>query len=151
MSSYYICDRLRENLAYGIHALFAQCTFSGRKYQSPIFVIFMSKSLSTNLCCCLQRLTVSYKDEISLHFDLPSLYSCRIRRLLLWAPNRILYLDSSNCCTFAHLFSFLGIEEQSAVVNEPCSIFTFISNSSAQVHLIDLRLKRSLQKCHTRA
>ncbi len=61
-------------------------------------------------------------------------------------------LDSSNYCKFAHLLSFLGIEEQVAVIQEdPCSIFTFISNGPAQGHLIDFRFTRSMQKRHTRA
>ena len=41
------------------------------KCQNPVLVIFISKNPSTNLCCCLQRLLVSSKGEISLHFDLP--------------------------------------------------------------------------------
>ena len=75
------------------------------KYQSPVFVIFISKNLSTNLCRCLQRLPVNYKGEISLHFDLPSLYSCRTWSPLLWALIRIFYLDTARF-----------IEEQSAVI-----------------------------------
>ena len=41
--------------------------------QSPIFVIFMSKNLSTNLCRRLRRINIGYQDERSLHFDLPNL------------------------------------------------------------------------------
>ena len=55
----------------------------------------MPKNLSTNLCRRLRRLTVSYKGEISLHFDLPSLYSWRTRNPLLWALIRILNLDTA--------------------------------------------------------
>ena len=33
----------------------------------------MSNNPSSNFCHCLHRLTVSYKGEISFHFDLPSL------------------------------------------------------------------------------
>ena len=57
-----------------------------KKCQSRVFGIFMSKNLSTNLC---RRLTISYKGEISFHFDLHSLYSCRTRSPLLWALIRI--------------------------------------------------------------
>ena len=83
------CDRIWQNPAYEIRA---QCAFFstwGKKCRSWVFVIFMSKNLSTNLCHRLWRLTVSYKGEISLHFDLPSLYSCRTRSPLLWALIRI--------------------------------------------------------------
>ena len=103
-------------------ALFTQCTFSipqVEKYQSPVFVIFMSKNLSTNLCRRLRRLTVSYKGEISLHFDVPSLYSCRTQSPLLRVLIRILYLGIARFIEllYIHLpFSFLGIEEQLAVV-----------------------------------
>ena len=55
----------------------------------------MPKNLSTNLCRRLRRLTVSYKGEVSLHFNLPSLYSYRTRSLLLWALVRLLYLDTA--------------------------------------------------------
>ena len=69
----------------------AMCAFStsGQKMSSRVFVIFMSKNLSTNLYRHLRRLTVSYKGEISLHFDLPGLYSCCIWSLLLWALIKI--------------------------------------------------------------
>ena len=115
-----LCDRIWRNPAYGIRALFAQCAFlvaQVKKCQSWVFVIFMPKNLPTNLCHRLRRLTVSYKGEISLHFDLPSLYYCRTRSPLLWALIRIIYLDSSNYCTFAHLFSFLGIWDPKIIVN----------------------------------
>ena len=55
---------------------FVRDVIGSNQDQSQVFVIFMSKRLSTNLCRLLRRLTVSYKGEISLHFDLPSLYSC---------------------------------------------------------------------------
>ena len=55
----------------------------------------MPKNLSTNLCRRLRRLTIYYKGEISLHFDLPSLYRCHTRSPLLWALIRILYLDTA--------------------------------------------------------
>ena len=84
------------------------------------FVIYMPKNLSTNLCHRLRRLTVSYKGVINLHFDLPSLYSYRTRSPLLWALIRILYLDTARFIEPLYvrsLFSFLGIKEQLAVVN----------------------------------
>ena len=37
--------------------------------------VFMSKNPSTNLCCRLQRLTVSYEGEISVHFNLQLPYT----------------------------------------------------------------------------
>ena len=99
----------------------AQST-TGEKCQSPVFVIFMSENLSTNLCCNLhvQRVNLSYHGEISLHFDLPSLYSCRIWSPLPRAVNynsrmRAIWiqLDSSNYSTF---LSFLGIEEEAGLI-----------------------------------
>ena len=57
----------------------AQCVFlvpQVENSQIPVFVIFMSKNLSTNLCHHLWRVNLSYQGEISLRFDLPSLYSC---------------------------------------------------------------------------
>ena len=109
----YICDRLRENPAYGIRALFAQCAFSVpqvEKCQSPVFVIFKS-NLSTNLCRRLRRLTVSYEGEISLHFDPPSRPSCRTRSPLLWALIRILYLATARFIELLYVrspFQLLG-------------------------------------------
>ena len=41
----------------------------------------------------------------------------------------------------AHLFSFLGIAEQSSVdVNNEIQLLLNLSNGSAQVHLIDFRV-----------
>ena len=76
----YMCSyatMYRENLAYGIRILFTQCTFQylRSKNVSLVFVVFVSKNLSANLRCRLRRLIVSSKGEISLQFDLPSLYS----------------------------------------------------------------------------
>ena len=74
----YICDRISENPAYCPSAHMAQCAFivpQVKKCQNSVFVIFMSKNLSTNLCCRLWRVNVSYQGEISHHFDLPSLYN----------------------------------------------------------------------------
>ena len=66
-----------------------------KKCQSRVFVIFISKNLSTNLCHHLRRVNVRYQGEISLHFDLPRLYGSRTRSPLLWAVIRILYLDTA--------------------------------------------------------
>ena len=94
----YMCDRLRENPAYGIRTLFAQCAFLVARVeicQSPDFVIYMSNNPSSNCCRLLRRLVVLYKGEISLHFDLPSRHSHRTRSPLLWAVIRILYLGTA--------------------------------------------------------
>ena len=101
------------------NAHMAQCAFLAstvKKYQSPIFVIFMSKNPSTNCCHRLRRVNVSYQSKISLHFNLPSQYSCRTRSLLLWALIRISYLGTARFIELAHLLSFLGIEEQSPTI-----------------------------------
>ena len=66
-----------------------------KKCLSRVFVIFISKNLSTNLCHHLRMVNVSYQGEISLHFDLPSLYGSRTRSPLLWVLIRILYLDTA--------------------------------------------------------
>ena len=92
------CDRLRENPAYGIRALFAQCAFLVAQLeisQSPDFVIYMSNNPSSNCCRLLRRLVVLYEGEISLHFDPPSRHSHRTRSPLLWAVIRILYLGTA--------------------------------------------------------
>ena len=85
----HICDRLRENPAYGIIAQIAQCAFivhQVQNCQSPAFVIFMSKNLSSNCYRRLRRLGVSYQGEISLFFysplDLPSLTAASTWSLL---------------------------------------------------------------------
>ena len=75
MSFIIICDRLRENPAYGIRALFAQYAFLVAQVeicQSPDFVIYMSNNPSSNCCRLLRRLVMLYEGEISLHFDPPS-------------------------------------------------------------------------------
>jgi hypothetical protein len=81
-----VCDRIWENPPYGIRARFAQSAFlvaQVENYQSPAFVIYMSSNPSSNCSRHLRRLVVSYQGEISLHFDPPSLYSCRVRIPLL--------------------------------------------------------------------
>ena len=94
----------------------AQCEFlvsTVKKYQSPVFVIFMSKNPSTNCCHHLRRVNVSYQGEISLHLDLPSQYDCHIRSPLLWALIRILYLDTARFIELLYVrspFSFLGAD-----------------------------------------
>ena len=56
----------------------------------PVFVIFLSKNLST--CRRLWRVNASYQGKRCLHFNLPSLYSCRTRsplpRALVKIPAR---------------------------------------------------------------
>ena len=62
-----ICDRIWEN-PYAICMRFAQFAFLVARVQichSPKFVISMSNNPS-NCSCCLLRLVVSYKGEISL-------------------------------------------------------------------------------------
>ena len=72
--------------------------------------------------CHLQGLVMSYKGKISLHFDPSSLYSCCVQSLLLREIIRIctcgLQLYSSNYSMFAHLLSFLGIQEEAALIIE---------------------------------
>ena len=114
--------------AYCHNAHMAQCAFlvpQVKICQSPVFVIFMSKNIPTNLCRRLRRVTVTYRDEISLHFKLPSLYSCRtqsplLRALIIIAARGLskIQLDSSNYYTFTHLLSFLGIEEALVIDNK---------------------------------
>ena len=73
MFSYWVSNKAFIHVTTRSGALFAQCatlSTAGRKCQSRVL---SSKNLSTNLFCCLQRLTVSYKDEISLNFVLPNL------------------------------------------------------------------------------
>ena len=149
----FICDRLWENLAYGIHALFAQCAFLVAWVEicrSPDFVIYMSNNPSSNCCRCLRRPVDLYKGEISLHFDSPSRPSCRTRSPLLWALITILYLDTArSVCSLTFLASWASKNNRlslSTTKFNSCSIFTFISNGSAQVHLIDFRVTRSM--CH---
>ena len=92
------CDRIWENPAYRENAQAAQCALlvpQVKICQIRVFVIFISKNLSTNLCHNLRRVNVSYQGEISLHFDLPSLYGSCTRSPLLWALIRILYLDTA--------------------------------------------------------
>ena len=57
----------------------ARFNISSQIYESPVFVGFMPKNLSTNRCHCLQKANISFQGEISLHFGIPSLCSCHIR------------------------------------------------------------------------
>ncbi len=69
-----ICDRICKNPACRENAQVAQCAFlvpQVKNCQSPVFVIFMSKNLSTNYCRSLQRVNVSYQGEISLYLQAP--------------------------------------------------------------------------------
>ena len=86
-----VCDQICKNPACRENAQVAQCALlvpQVKNCQNPVFVIFTS-NLSTNLWRRLWRVNVSYQGEISLHFDLPSLYSCRTRSPLLRALIRI--------------------------------------------------------------
>ena len=65
------CDRIWENPACCENAQVTQCAFlvtQVKNCQSPVFVIFMSKNLSTNPCRHLWKVKVSYQGKISLHF-----------------------------------------------------------------------------------
>ena len=150
------CDWIWENPAYCQNVHMAQCMFlvsTVKKYESPLFVIFMSKNLSTNCCHRLWRVNVSYQDEIS-HFDLPSQYSCRTRSPLLWALIRIPYLDTARFIEVLYAFLASWASKNnwrplSTSKSDPFPIFTFISNGSTQVHLIDILFMCSIQKRHT--
>ena len=108
------CDRIWENPAYRKNSQAVQCAIlvpQLKKCQSRVFVIFISKNLS-NLCHHLRRVNISYQGEISLHFDLPSLYGSCTRSPLLWAQIRIFYLDTAGFIKLLYVhspFSFLGI------------------------------------------
>ena len=97
---------LRKPGIYLSNAHMAQCTFlvSTVKYQSPVFVIFMSKN-PFNSCHRLQRVNVSYQGEISLHLDLPTQYGRRTRSPLLWALIRILNLDTDRFIELLYVHS----------------------------------------------
>ena len=90
----HVCDQIWENPAYCHNMYMAQCAFlvpQVKICRSPVYVIlFISKNLSINLCHHLRRVNLNYQGEISLHFDLPSLYSCRTQtpllRALIWLP-----------------------------------------------------------------
>ena len=41
-------------------------------FKNAVFVILMSKNLSTDFCHRLRRVSISFKGEISYHFNLPS-------------------------------------------------------------------------------
>ena len=153
-----ICDRIWENPPYGIRARFAQCAFLVAQVQicqSPDFVIYMSNNPS-NCCRLLRRLVMLYEGEISVHFDPPSRHSRRTQSPLLWAVIRILYLDTARFIDLLYVRSPFWASKNnrlslSTTKFNSCSIFTFISNGSAQVHLIDFRVTRSMRKRHTRA
>ena len=76
---------LRKHSVCNPHMIRAMRVFSisDPNMLKSIFFISMSNNPSSNCSCRLQRLVVSYKGEISLHFDPPSLYSCRVRSPLL--------------------------------------------------------------------
>ena len=69
-----ICDRICENPACRENAQVVQCAFlvpQVENCQSPVFVIFMSKNLSTNYCRRLRRVNVSSQGKISLYLQAP--------------------------------------------------------------------------------
>ena len=69
-----ICDRICENPACRENVQVVQCTFlvsQVENCQSPVFVIFMSKNLSTNYCYSLRRVNISYQGKISLYVQAP--------------------------------------------------------------------------------
>ena len=130
-------------------ARFAQCAFLVAQVEicpSPDFVIYMSNNPFSNCCRLLRRLVVLYEGEISLHFDPPSQHSRRTRSPLLWALIRILYLDAEIHRTTVRSLTFLASwasknnRLSSTTKFNSCSIFTLISNGSAQVHLIRIPL-----------
>ena len=63
LTNIHICDRLRENPAYGINTQVVQCAFlvhQVKNCQTSDFVISMSNNPSTNCYRRLRRLNVSY-------------------------------------------------------------------------------------------
>ena len=56
-----------------------QYNTSDRKSSNSNFCHIHVKPVRTNLCRCLHRVNVSYQGEISLNFDLPTLYNCHTR------------------------------------------------------------------------
>ena len=79
-----ICDRIWENPAYCENAQVAQCTFlvsQVKNCQSPIFILFMSKNLSTNLPSPTDDKRKLPKPNKIRPLDLPRLCSCRVRSL----------------------------------------------------------------------
>ena len=69
-----LCDRICENPACHKNTQVTQCAFlvpQVENCQSPVFVIFISKNLSTNYCCSTWRVNVSYQGEISLYLQTP--------------------------------------------------------------------------------
>ena len=54
-----------------------------------IFLVDLKMVRNHYLYRCLRRVNVSYQSELSLHFDLPSLFSCRTQSPLLRASIRI--------------------------------------------------------------
>ena len=66
-----------------------KCTFCHTHLKEPFFCYCRLQRLAVSYKDKKQRLAVSYKGKISLHFDLPSLYSCRTQSPLLRAIIRI--------------------------------------------------------------
>ena len=62
------------------------------------------------------------------------------------------FSHSGSHLMLTHLLSFLGIEEEAAlVIDDEVRPFAFISNGSTQVELIDFRYTRSMRKRYTRS
>ena len=77
-----ICDRIWENLAYCHNTHMAKCMLLVPQVKKcQIKFLSYSCNLFTDLCRRLRRVCITYQGEISLHFNLPSLYSCRT-----WSP-----------------------------------------------------------------
>ena len=67
-----IYDRICKNPACRENVQVAQCAFLVAQVeycQSPVFVIFMSKNLSTNCYHRIRRVDVSYQGEIKLYLQ----------------------------------------------------------------------------------
>ena len=78
------CDKIWENPAYWSNIFGTMRIFSIPQAESAVFVIFVLKNLSTNLCLCL-----CHRVSVSHHFDLHSLSSCCTQSPLLRTLIRI--------------------------------------------------------------
>ena len=83
--------------------------------QSPVFVMFMSNNLSTNICCRLRRENIGFEGEIRRHFELPCHKRSPLLRMLIKIRTQI-QLDSSNYKMLTHLLSFLGIKKEVGLI-----------------------------------
>ena len=78
-------------------------SISGKNLSNPDFVVSMLKN-PFNYYRHLRRLVVSYKGEISLHFDLPSLYSCCVQSPLL---RMLIGISAAKNSDFVRILGFL--------------------------------------------